>query len=70
LGQGSHHKPKGLFFLGSAGGSADAQPRIRADYFYYVRFSNRPVEVKRFQAVHDSSVNVTRGLALLSGIGT
>jgi len=35
-----------------------------------VRFSNRPVEVKRFQAIHDSGVNVTRGLALLYGLGT
>jgi hypothetical protein len=31
----------------------------------HVRFSNRPVWVKRFQAV-----DVTRGLVLLSGIGT
>src|SRR6478752_7610884 len=36
----------------------------------YVRFSNRPVWVKRFQATHHRSVNVARGLALLSGIGT
>ena len=36
----------------------------------YVRFSNRPAEVKRFQTVHGSGVNVTRGLVLLSGIGT
>lgn len=35
-----------------------------------VRFSNRPVGVKRFQATHHCSVNVARGLALLSGIGT
>jgi hypothetical protein len=35
-----------------------------------VRFSNRPVGVKRFQAVHDSGVDVTRGLVLLYGIGT
>jgi hypothetical protein len=37
----------------------------------YVRFfSNRPFRVKRFQTIHDSGVNVARGLALLSGIGT
>jgi hypothetical protein len=35
-----------------------------------VRFSNRPVEVKRFQTHHDCDVDVTRGLVLLYGIGT
>jgi hypothetical protein len=36
----------------------------------YVRFSNRPVGVKRFQAVHHyCSVDVARGLVLLFGIG-
>jgi hypothetical protein len=35
-----------------------------------VRFSNRPVGVKRFQAPHRYSVDVAHGLALLSGIGT
>ena len=34
-----------------------------------VRFSNRPVGVKRFQAIHHCSVDVAHGLALLSGIG-
>src|SRR5512143_3313903 len=36
----------------------------------HVRFSNRPVGVKRFQAVHQYSVDVAHGLALLFGIGT
>src|ERR1700722_16214967 len=36
----------------------------------YGRFSNRPVGVKHFQAIHHGSVDVSRGLALLSGIGT
>src|SRR6266568_7892809 len=36
----------------------------------HVRFSNRPFRVKRFQTIHDSGVNVARGLALLSGLGT
>jgi cell division protein FtsX len=36
----------------------------------YVRFSNRPVGVKRFQAIHHYSVDVAHGLVLLSGIGT
>ena len=35
-----------------------------------VRFSNRPIEVKRFQTVHVSGFEVTRGLVLLYGIGT
>src|SRR5262245_65469485 len=35
-----------------------------------VGFSNRPFRVKRFQTIHDSGVNVARGLALLSGLGT
>jgi hypothetical protein len=35
-----------------------------------VCFSNRPVEVKHFQAIHRCSVDVARGLVLLFGIGT
>jgi hypothetical protein len=35
-----------------------------------VRFSNRPVGVKRFQTIHNCGIDVTRGLALLYGIGT
>ena len=34
------------------------------------RFSNRPFGVKHFQTIHDCSVDVTRGLVLLFGIGT
>ena len=34
-----------------------------------VRFSNRPFRVKHFQAIHHHSVDVTRGLVLLFGIG-
>ena len=36
----------------------------------YVGFSNRPVGVKRLQAIHYCSVDVARRLVLLSGIGT
>jgi len=36
----------------------------------YVRFSNRPVGVKRCQTIHHCSVDVARGLVLLFGIGT
>src|SRR5271169_33948 len=35
-----------------------------------VRFSNRPFWVKRFQTIHHRSVDVSRGLALLFGLGT
>ena len=35
-----------------------------------VRFSNRPIWVKRFQTIHRYSVDVTHGLVLLFGIGT
>src|SRR6476619_3681611 len=35
-----------------------------------VRFSNRPVGVKHFQAIRHCSVDVARRLALLYGIGT
>jgi len=34
-----------------------------------VRFSNRPVGVKRFQTFHHCSVDVAHRLALLFGIG-
>ena len=36
----------------------------------HVGFSNRPFEVKHFQTIHDCSVDVAHGLALLFGIGT
>jgi len=36
----------------------------------HVRFSNRPFGVKRFQTIHQFSVDAARGLVLLSGIGT
>src|SRR6187399_2237815 len=36
----------------------------------YVGFSNRPIGVKRFQAIHYCSVDAARRLVLLSGIGT
>jgi hypothetical protein len=35
----------------------------------HVCFSNRPFEVKRFQTIHDTAVEVARGLVLLYGIG-
>ena len=36
----------------------------------HVRFSNRPVGVKRFQTIHHHSGDVAHGLVLLYGIGT
>ncbi len=35
-----------------------------------VRFSHRPIGVKRFQALHDGGVGVAHGLVLLYGIDT
>src|SRR5712671_6922379 len=35
-----------------------------------VRFSNRPLGVKRFQTIRRHGVDVARGLVLLFGIGT
>jgi hypothetical protein len=35
-----------------------------------VCFSNRPFGAKHFQTLHDSSVDVARGFALIFGIGT
>jgi hypothetical protein len=37
--------------------------------FIDVRFSNRPIGVKRFQAIHHCGLDVARGLVLLSGLG-
>ena len=37
---------------------------------FNVRFSNRPFGVKRFQTIHQHSVDVAHGLVLLFGIGT
>src|SRR5262252_6499083 len=47
-------------------GSSTSVPR----YLRYVRFSNRPFGVKRFQTIHHHSVDVAHGLVLLFGIGT
>jgi hypothetical protein len=35
-----------------------------------VRFSNRPIKVKRFQTIRRHGVDVARGLVLLFGLGT
>ena len=51
--------------MSAFGGKADIAPAPQN-----VRFSNRPVGVKRFQTIHQCSVDVARGLALLFGIGT
>jgi hypothetical protein len=51
---------------------ANVSYRSQADVtrlIFDVRFSNRPVEVKRFQTHHDCDVDVTCGLVLLFGIG-
>src|SRR6516165_4702142 len=43
--------------------------RHHANMRAYVCFSNRPVGVKRFQAIRHCGVDVARGLVLLSGLG-
>ena len=45
-------------------------PNDRTAYPTNVRFSNRPVWVKRFQTIHCCSCRCRRGLVLLSGIGS
>ena len=51
--------------MSAFGGKANIQ-LIRYD----VCFSNRPIGVKRFQAIHHCGLDVTRGLVLLYGLGT
>jgi len=43
--------------------------RLLGHVLAYVYFFNRPFGAKRFQTIHRYSVDVTRGLALLFGIG-
>ena len=50
----------------STHGTKQTARDVRSD----VCFSNRPVWVKHFQAIHHGSVDVAHGLALLFGIGT
>src|SRR5262245_14878484 len=50
--------------------SASLQKRTSKRLPCYVRFSNRPFRVKRFQTIHRYSVDVAHGLALLFGLGT
>ena len=47
-----------------------ADSRRSGQRAYYVRFSNRPFEVKHFQTIRRCSVDVAHGLVLLFGIGT
>src|SRR6267142_5384133 len=53
-----------------AGRSVNSQSGAGGAPDHEVSFSNRPFEVKRFQTIHHRSVDVARGLVLLSGIGT
>ena len=50
--------------MSAFGGKADIGWRCRD-----VCFSNRPIGVKRFQAIHHCGLDVTRGLVLLYGLG-
>jgi hypothetical protein len=47
-----------------------AQSGLKLCVCPFVRFSNRPSGVKRFQAIHHPSVDVAHGLSLLFGLGT
>jgi hypothetical protein len=53
-----------LAALVHGGSNPDFDPPQR-----HLCFSNRPVGVKRFQTIHDCGVGITRGLALLFGLG-
>jgi pimeloyl-ACP methyl ester carboxylesterase len=61
--------PKGNLSTDPGGSRTDLGRRGASTNGVNVRFSNRPVGVKRYQTVHGSGVNVTRGLVLLYGIG-
>ena len=63
LGTARHRRPR----VGSAARSSSG---IFPAPSPEIRFSNRPVGVKRFQTIHRYSVDVAHGLVLLFGIGT
>src|ERR1039457_4958060 len=50
--------------------SGHSRPSYRTPFPVNVCFSNRPFGVKHFQTIHDCSVDVAHGLALLFGLGT
>ncbi len=66
------HSSGGRDRLGSISKQGDRYLRslFVAGALAVIRFSNRPVGVKRFQTIHRHGVGVTRGLVLLYGIGT
>ena len=63
----SRTRARGLLRLLTA---ALGTKRTYRDHLLVVRFSNRPIEVKRFQTIRRHGVDVARGLALLFGFGT
>ena len=63
---GPHEKIAEFVHVGKPPGPPEDRPRPTLGDIA-VRFSNRPVGVKRFQTIHRSSVDVSRGLALLFG---
>ena len=67
-----HQGPSIMGFEDGAEQSAGRPCRItdsRSKQTYELAFSNRPIEVKRFQTIHHHSVDVARGVVLLFGIG-
>src|ERR1700681_2085317 len=57
-------------FIGKREALLSSRPLLSLHSGPNVRFSNRPLGVKRFQTIHHHSVDVARGLVLLFGIGT
>jgi hypothetical protein len=57
-----------LRWCASSQPQAEGAPSIAPNLRTAIRFSNRPVGVKRFQTIHHHSVDVARGLVLLFGI--
>src|SRR5258708_16954216 len=67
------HAIAGYAAASNCGGSSCQANEARTQYAISrmdFRFSNRPFGVKRFQAIHHSSVDVAHGLVLLFGLGT
>jgi hypothetical protein len=67
---GTHNWPPGPVLLLSVAGLSHYADQPKHSARDDVRFSTRPVGVKRFQTIHHHSVEVARGLVLRFGIGT
>ena len=63
---GSENKGQPQQILGTRTSKAATDARTPPDVRFFGRFSNRPVGVKHFQAIHHGSVDVCHGAANLS----